>query len=178
MNLVSAGPVETPAAGGIPGFDELASIWGEQAPLGWDTSDPTPVADADLLPALGLVARDQRRDRPRGRRLPRDGRAAESAPASILPAVLLAVDVGNTQTHVGMFRGDELVEHWRFATVPEATADELATVLAGLLALRELKLGDVHGAMVSAVVPRARARVRPADRALPERQRRARRARS
>jgi meromycolic acid enoyl-[acyl-carrier-protein] reductase len=46
VNLVSAGPVETPAAGGIPGFDKLAGMWREQAPLGWDTNDPTPVADA------------------------------------------------------------------------------------------------------------------------------------
>jgi enoyl ACP reductase len=46
VNLVSAGPVETPAAGGIPGFDQLAALWGEQAPLEWDTGDPTPVADA------------------------------------------------------------------------------------------------------------------------------------
>jgi enoyl-[acyl-carrier protein] reductase I len=46
VNLVSAGPVETPAAGGIPGFDGLAGQWKRQAPLGWDTHDPTPVADA------------------------------------------------------------------------------------------------------------------------------------
>jgi len=46
VNLVSAGPVETPAAGGIPGFEQLAGLWERQAPLGWDTSDPTPVADA------------------------------------------------------------------------------------------------------------------------------------
>jgi meromycolic acid enoyl-[acyl-carrier-protein] reductase len=46
VNLVSAGPVETAAAGGIPGFDKLARLWGEQAPLGWDTGDPGPVADA------------------------------------------------------------------------------------------------------------------------------------
>jgi enoyl ACP reductase len=46
VNLVSAGPVETPAAGGIPGFDQLAALWGRQAPLDWDTGDPTPVADA------------------------------------------------------------------------------------------------------------------------------------
>jgi meromycolic acid enoyl-[acyl-carrier-protein] reductase len=45
VNLVSAGPVETPAAEGIPGFDRLAAMWGSQAPLGWDTSDPAPVAD-------------------------------------------------------------------------------------------------------------------------------------
>ena len=46
VNLVSAGPVETAAAGGIPGFDELASMWSEGAPLGWDVDDPTPVARA------------------------------------------------------------------------------------------------------------------------------------
>jgi enoyl ACP reductase len=45
-NLVSAGPVETPAAGGIPGFEQLAGLWREGAPLGWDVTDPTPVADA------------------------------------------------------------------------------------------------------------------------------------
>ena len=45
VNLVSAGPVETPAAGGIPGFDNLAGLWQQQAPLGWDPSDPSPVAD-------------------------------------------------------------------------------------------------------------------------------------
>jgi type III pantothenate kinase len=67
--------------------------------------------------------------------------------------VLLAIDVGNTQTHVGMFDGDELVEHWRFATLRFATADELAPVLASLLDLRELRLKDVHAAMVSSVVP-------------------------
>ena len=46
VNLVSAGPIRTPAAGGIPGFDRLADAWGRQAPLGWDTTDPGPVADA------------------------------------------------------------------------------------------------------------------------------------
>jgi len=46
VNLVSAGPLETVAAGGIPGFDDLASAWREQAPLGWDTRDPAPVAAA------------------------------------------------------------------------------------------------------------------------------------
>jgi len=46
VNLVSAGPIETPAAEGIPGFDGLAGRWREQAPLGWDPGDPGPVADA------------------------------------------------------------------------------------------------------------------------------------
>src|SRR5215211_223337 len=52
-----------------------------------------------------------------------------------------------------MFDGDELVEHWRFATVRFATADEVATQLATLLDLRELRLTDVHAVMVSSVVP-------------------------
>ncbi len=68
--------------------------------------------------------------------------------------MLLAVDVGNTQTHVGLFQGEDLVEHWRFATAPEATADELATMVSSLLGLRDLGLADVDGTMVSAVVPR------------------------
>jgi meromycolic acid enoyl-[acyl-carrier-protein] reductase len=43
-NLVSAGPLRTIAAKGIPGFQDLASIWGTRAPLGWDVTDPEPVA--------------------------------------------------------------------------------------------------------------------------------------
>ena len=46
VNLVSAGPIETAAASGIPGFSHLASEWRRRAPLGWDTTDPSPVADA------------------------------------------------------------------------------------------------------------------------------------
>ena len=52
-----------------------------------------------------------------------------------------------------MFSDDELVQHWRFATARFATADEVATVLSGLLGLRDLKLGDVHATIVSSVVP-------------------------
>jgi enoyl ACP reductase len=46
VNLISAGPLETLAAGGIPGFEELAQVWRNQAPLGWEVKDPGPVADA------------------------------------------------------------------------------------------------------------------------------------
>jgi len=45
VNLISAGPLQTLAAGGIPGFEELARVWRNQAPLGWDVGDPGPVAD-------------------------------------------------------------------------------------------------------------------------------------
>lgn len=46
VNLVSAGPVRTVAAGGIKGFAQLADQWGDQAPLGWDPADAGPVAAA------------------------------------------------------------------------------------------------------------------------------------
>jgi enoyl-[acyl-carrier protein] reductase I len=46
VNLVSAGPLGTVAARGIPGFEQLAKLWPVQAPLGWDIEDPTPVASA------------------------------------------------------------------------------------------------------------------------------------
>jgi type III pantothenate kinase len=67
--------------------------------------------------------------------------------------MLLAIDVGNTQTHIGLYSGTELLEHWRFATRREATGDELATMLVSLLALRGHKLSDIDGAVVSSVVP-------------------------
>jgi type III pantothenate kinase len=67
--------------------------------------------------------------------------------------MLLAVDVGNTMTHVGMFRDGELVEHWRFATSRSATADQLAARISSLIALDDLKLSDVDAAIFSSVVP-------------------------
>jgi enoyl ACP reductase len=48
-NLISAGPISSPAAGGIDGFEQLAASWPAAAPLGWDTEDPTPVARAVLF---------------------------------------------------------------------------------------------------------------------------------
>jgi meromycolic acid enoyl-[acyl-carrier-protein] reductase len=45
-NLISAGPISSPAASGISGFEQLADGWDDAAPLGWDTSDPSPVAGA------------------------------------------------------------------------------------------------------------------------------------
>ena len=67
--------------------------------------------------------------------------------------MLLAIDLGNTQTHIGMFRDQELVENWRLATVRETTGDELATLLVSLLELRDLRLRDVDEVILSSVVP-------------------------
>ncbi|MFI5027351.1 MAG: type III pantothenate kinase [Solirubrobacterales bacterium] len=67
--------------------------------------------------------------------------------------MLLAVDVGNTQTHLGAFDGERLAEHWRFQTRAGATGDELAERIAGLLALSGIGLGDLDAVCVSSVVP-------------------------
>jgi type III pantothenate kinase len=70
--------------------------------------------------------------------------------------VLLVVDVGNTQTHFGAYDGERLVEHWRFATVRESTADELGAALRSLLALRALGFEDIDASIVSSTVPQLR----------------------
>ncbi|HEX3174126.1 MAG TPA: type III pantothenate kinase [Solirubrobacterales bacterium] len=67
--------------------------------------------------------------------------------------MLLAVDVGNTQTHLGAFDGEQLVEHWRFQTRSGATGDELAERIAGLLGLCDMSLTDLDAVCVSSVVP-------------------------
>ena len=67
--------------------------------------------------------------------------------------MLLVVDVGNTQTHFGTWRDGELIEHWRFATVRESTADELGAALRSLLELRGVTLADLDASIVSSTVP-------------------------
>jgi enoyl-[acyl-carrier protein] reductase I len=46
VNCVAAGPLRTVAARGIPGFDVFIDRWERRAPLGWDPTDPGPVAEA------------------------------------------------------------------------------------------------------------------------------------
>ena len=62
--------------------------------------------------------------------------------------MLLAVDVGNTQTALGLFAGTELTDHWRLATERSSTADELGVLLSGLL-----ELDGLDGICLSSTVP-------------------------
>jgi type III pantothenate kinase len=61
---------------------------------------------------------------------------------------LLAIDVGNTQTALGLFEGSELVEHRRLATEPARTGDELGALLRSLL-----DLGSLEGISLASSVP-------------------------
>ena len=63
-------------------------------------------------------------------------------------AGLLAVDVGNTQTALGLFEGGELTRRWRLATEPQRTGDELGLFLGGLL-----DLSSLEGICLASTVP-------------------------
>jgi type III pantothenate kinase len=64
-----------------------------------------------------------------------------------------ALDVGNTNIVVGVFRGEELVASWRLATVHQQTADELTLKLAGLFQRDGLERKHVKAAALASVVP-------------------------
>ena len=67
--------------------------------------------------------------------------------------MLLAVDVGNTQTHLGAFSEQELVGEWRFTTARDHTADEIGAALRNLLALRDMTFADLDASITSSTVP-------------------------
>ena len=69
--------------------------------------------------------------------------------------MLIAIDLGNTQTTVGLFDGDELALHWRLSTVRERTADEYRLLLHGLFEQDGVTSERFEGAVVSSVVPSA-----------------------
>jgi type III pantothenate kinase len=68
--------------------------------------------------------------------------------------MLLAMDIGNSQTVIGVYDGDRLLRHWRVSTEARRTSDELAMQLHGLLSLMDMSLPDnVTGVVISSVVP-------------------------
>src|SRR5262245_750908 len=67
--------------------------------------------------------------------------------------MLLAIDVGNTHTVLGLFDGSELRRHWRILTELGRTADEYSVVLWNLLRMADLEPGEIGGVIVSNVVP-------------------------
>lgn len=70
--------------------------------------------------------------------------------------MLLAVDVGNTETVLGVFRETKLFKHWRLSTQPERTADELALLFGGCLEREDLSFSkQITGLALSSVVPSA-----------------------
>ncbi|HVE46935.1 MAG TPA: type III pantothenate kinase [Acidimicrobiales bacterium] len=82
--------------------------------------------------------------------------------------MLLAIDLGNTETVLGLFEGAELESHWRIATNAERTADEHALLVSQLLDLDGYRFdGDVSGIAISSTVPRLTATLRAMSRRWP-----------
>ncbi len=67
--------------------------------------------------------------------------------------MLIAVDVGNTQTTIGVFDGEETLAFWRVPSESRSTSDQVMIQLHSLLGLKEGLLGSIDGAVVSSVVP-------------------------
>ncbi len=67
--------------------------------------------------------------------------------------LLLALDISNTQIKIGLYRGADLLHHWRVATDRDKTSDEYAMLLRSLFASVGRSLGEINGVAISSVVP-------------------------
>jgi type III pantothenate kinase len=67
--------------------------------------------------------------------------------------MLLTLDVGNTNTVLGVFRDTELIAHWRLTTARDQTVDEYGILTRNLFTLADLEPGEISGIIISSVVP-------------------------
>jgi len=67
--------------------------------------------------------------------------------------MLLAIDVGNTNTVLGVFDGDALTHHWRLRTEKDATEDEFHLLVKSLFSIENINLEILDGTIISCVVP-------------------------
>jgi type III pantothenate kinase len=67
--------------------------------------------------------------------------------------MLLAIDVGNTNIVIGVFRGATLIHSWRLTTIRERTADELGILVSDLCDRNEIRQSDISGICIASVVP-------------------------
>src|SRR5437762_12210658 len=73
--------------------------------------------------------------------------------------MLLAIDIGNTETTVGLFAGDRLGGHWRLHSTPHRTPDEWASVFTAHLPQAGHSTQDIRAAIVASVAPAIQARL-------------------
>ncbi len=67
--------------------------------------------------------------------------------------MLLVVDIGNTQTVFGIYKGEGLLGHWRIATDPSRTTDETGILIKEMFAFSGIEIAKISGAIVGCVVP-------------------------
>lgn len=68
--------------------------------------------------------------------------------------MVIAFDIGNTETVIGLFHDDELLDHWRITTRPTDTADELGLLVRALVRESGFDPDDIEAASLGSVVPR------------------------
>ena len=67
--------------------------------------------------------------------------------------MLLVLDIGNTNIALGLFEGDNLIQHWKIRTERDKTCDEYGIVLLNLLSLTHLDAESIKSVIISSVVP-------------------------
>jgi type III pantothenate kinase len=67
--------------------------------------------------------------------------------------MLLTIDIGNTNTVLGVFRGEELIANWRLTTARQQTVDEYGVLTRNLFTLAGLDRDGIRGVIISSVVP-------------------------
>jgi type III pantothenate kinase len=67
--------------------------------------------------------------------------------------MILTLDIGNTETVLGIFHDEELLAHWRVSSHPERTGDEYGLLLRTIFREASLDLADLEGAVIASVVP-------------------------
>jgi type III pantothenate kinase len=67
--------------------------------------------------------------------------------------MLLTLDVGNTNTVLGIYKSEELVTHWRISTLRTQTADEYGVLFLNLFAMRKIEPSEILSIIISSVVP-------------------------
>lgn len=71
--------------------------------------------------------------------------------------MLITVDIGNSHTVIGIFKGQKLIANWRIKTDRQGTSHEIAATLYGLLTMRSILFSEINGFIMASVVPQAMA---------------------
>jgi type III pantothenate kinase len=67
--------------------------------------------------------------------------------------MILVIDVGNTNSVLGVYDGEELVANWRLTTQNNRTADETGMLIRSLFEFSEIAIEDIENVIISSVVP-------------------------
>lgn len=67
--------------------------------------------------------------------------------------MILTFDVGNTETVIGLFQGDDLLDHWRISSTHDRTIDEYGLLIRGLIRESGFDTDEIRAAVIASVVP-------------------------